>query len=113
MTYKYAFLGRKEMKKKVIVIFVCLLFLGIHCLIGKSTALQSELPETTGFRVGKVFGIFPSVLEDEITFIMVLPPFGRVTIDQDRFSGHTGIFFIIGQYQWFENGPPALSRWCH
>lgn len=96
------------MKKKLICIFLCMIFITTLCQSTLVNLVKSDSSEITGFRVGKVFGIFPSESEKKISFIMLLPPFGKVNIDKDRFSGNIGILFIYGKYQWFENGPPAV-----
>ena len=93
------------MKNLLTCIFVCFILINLI-----PTTLATETSYNSGFRTGKVFGIFPSVSGDEITFIMLAAPFGKITIDKTRFDGHSGIFLIFGEYQWFEDGPPALLK---
>ena len=45
----------------------------------------------------QVFGLFPSVSDDEITFLS-LPAFRWLTIPKETFEGHIGIFLIFGSY---------------
>ena len=64
--------------------------------------------DDVGFGVGRIYGLFPSVSEDEITCFLIGPLLGKATLDSNRFSGYLGIFFIIGDYQWRVNVPPSI-----
>jgi hypothetical protein len=91
------------MKKKIVCIFVCLLFIIII-----PTVIGTEQSSPVGFGPWKVYGLFPSVSDDGITCFLIGPFLGWTTLSLTRFNGHIGIIFMSGEYQWFENGPPAL-----
>ena len=91
------------MKKKIVCIFVCLLFISII-----PTVIGTEQSSPVGFGPWKVYGLFPSVSDDGITCFLIGPFLGWTTLSLTRFNGHIGIIFMFGEYQWFENGPPAL-----
>ena len=91
------------MKKKIVCIFVCLLFIGIL-----PTVISTEQSSPVGFGPWKVYGLFPSVSDGGITCFLIGPFLGWTTISLARFNGHIGIIFLSGKYQWFENGPPAI-----
>ncbi len=91
------------MKKKIVCIFVFLLF--IHII---PTVICTEQPSPVGFGPWKVYGLFPSVSDDGITCFLIGPFLGWTTLGLNRFNGHIGIVLMFGRYQWFENGPPAL-----
>ncbi len=91
------------MKKKSVCIFVCLLFISII-----PTVIGTEQSSPVGFGPWKVYGLFPSVSDDGITCFLIGPFRGWTTLSLTRFNGHIGLLFMFGEYQWFENGPPAL-----
>ena len=91
------------MKKIMVCIFVCLFLINFI-----PTASSSESSSPLGYGPWKVYGLFPSVSEDGITCFLIGPFLGVTVLNRSRFNGHIGIFFIFGEYQWFEDGPPAL-----
>ncbi len=96
-------------EKKIISIVVVLLFLS---LIPINIAAQHHSYDSnikTGYGKGKIFGIHPVISGDDLTLFMILPFLGTITIANSRFHGHLGIILIFGDYEWFENGPPAIS----
>jgi hypothetical protein len=96
--------------KKSISIFIILLFIN---LIPITIATQDSSYGsffTTGYGEGKIFGIHPRISGDDITLFMLLPLLGATTIAKSQFNGHVGFIFISGDYQWFEDGPPAFSH---
>ena len=95
----------KKMIRKGLVVAVILLFVGISII---PTVIGTEQSSPVGFGPWKVYGLFPSVSDDGITCFLIGPFLGWTTLSSTRFNGHIGIIFISGEYQWFENGPPAL-----
>lgn len=91
------------MKKIMVCIFVCLFLINFI-----PTASRSENSFPLGYGPWKAYGLFPSVSEDGITCFLIGPFLGVTVLNKSRFNGHIGIFFIFGEYQWFENGPPVL-----
>ncbi len=115
------------MKKKIICIFVLTLLittiLPSTVIAGDETdpeiiddvgisiipsVIGTEQSSPVGFGPWKVYGLFPSVSDDGITCFLIGPFLGWTTLSLTRFNGHIGIIFLSGEYQWFENGPPAL-----
>jgi hypothetical protein len=96
-------------EKKIVSIVVVLLFLSI---VPFTIAAQHQLEDPfmpTGYGKGKIFGIHPVVSGDDLTLFMIIPFLRTITIAKSRFSGHLGIILIFGDYEWLENGPPAIS----
>ena len=62
-----------------------------------------------GYGEAKIFGLLPRVSGDTVTVFMVIPPFGKITINKLYFTGHLGLLFIVGDYNWMPQGPPAFS----
>lgn len=60
-----------------------------------------------GYGIGRVYGLFPSVNENEVTCFLIGPLLGKTTLNMSRFCGHIGILFIFGEYQWKLNAPPS------
>ncbi|HUT00657.1 MAG TPA: hypothetical protein VMY59_10105 [Candidatus Thermoplasmatota archaeon] len=101
--------GNTMGEKKIISIVVVLLFLGLIPITIAAQHHSCDPVIKTGYGKGKIFGIHPIISRDDLTLCMILPFFGMITIAKSRFSGHLGIILIVGDYEWFENGPPAIS----
>lgn len=97
------------MQKKFASIFVCLLLISLVPTVVIAQYSPQNTSGTTGFGVGNVIGLFPSVSEDEITCFLLGPLMGITTLSKSRFNGHIGLLFLVGEYQWFPNGPPAKT----
>ncbi len=95
----------KKMIRKGLVVAVILLFVGISII---PSVIGTEQSSPVGYGQGKVYGLFPSVSEEGISCFIIGPFLGWTTLSLTRFNGHIGIIFLSGEYQWFENGPPAL-----
>jgi len=96
-------------KKTFISIAIILLFISLIPLTVAAERHSLASVISTGYGEGKIFGIFPRVSGDTVTLFMVLPPFGKITIDKRYFTGHLGLLFIVGDYNWMPQGPPAIS----
>jgi hypothetical protein len=96
-------------ERKIISIGVVLLFLSFIPITTAAQHYYSDRVIKTGYGEGKIFGIHPIISGDDLTLFMILPFLGTITIAKSRFSGHLGIILIFGDYEWFENGPPAIS----
>ena len=92
------------MVKKIICIFVCLLFI---CLIPTTIGSEEE-SSPLGYGPWTVIGLFPSKSGDYITCFLIGPFMGKTALNKGRFNGHVGLIFLIGKYQWFANGPPMV-----
>ncbi len=96
-------------KKNFIGVAVVLLLINLIPLTVTGTHQSPNRLTPSGYGEGIIFGIFPRVSDDTITLFMVLPPFGTFTINKLYFTGHLGLFFIYGGYNWLPHGPPAFS----
>jgi hypothetical protein len=96
-------------KKTFISIAIFLLFSSLIPLTVTAEHQSSTSIISTGYGEGKIFGIFPRVSGNTVTLFMVLPPFGKITINKLYFNGHLGLLFIVGDYNWMPQGPPAFS----
>jgi hypothetical protein len=98
------------MREKNFISIAVVLFL--ISLIPLSVAAEHQSHDSimsTGYGEAKIFGILPRVSGDTVTLFMVLPPFGKITINKLYFNGHLGLLFIYGDYNWMPQGPPAFS----
>ncbi len=94
------------MKKRIISIIVCLLFIGmIPIAMGINYDTDGAKKAETPLSVIRIFGLFPQVSDNDITYVSLLPPFPLLserTIRESHFDGHIGIVFIIG---WYDTNP--------
>jgi hypothetical protein len=96
--------------KKAVSIVIVLLFISLIPITIAAQHSSQDSFFTNGYGKGKIFGIHPQISGDDLTLFMILPFLGTITIAKSRFSGHVGILLIFGDYEWFENGPPAFSN---
>jgi len=101
--------GNTMGEKKIISIVVVLLFIGLSPLTIAAPHQSDGAFIKTGYGKGKIFGVHPVISGDDLTLFMIIPFLGAITIAESRFSGHLGLILIFGDYEWLENGPPAIS----
>jgi hypothetical protein len=99
-------------KKTISIVLVLLIISLIPIAIAAENQTDGSIV-SSGYGTRKIFGIHPRVSGDNITLFMVLPFFGRITIDKPYFNGHIGIFLIYGDYNWVPNGPPSYPTALH
>lgn len=95
------------MEKKLVGIIICMLLI---IPVFSVTAMAKQSPEIldmpscinekeeTSTPIALVFGLFPRVSDNNITYFSIHLPFPGITIEKDKFSGHIGIIFISGIY---------------
>ena len=84
------------MNKKIISVFICLLFMGmipVAAGMNNYDNIETESSNTPILSIF-IFGIFPNVSENNITFWALV----TWTIQKDRFRGHIGNNLIYGIY---------------
>lgn len=96
------------MKGISICVVLCFLLISLFPTAISAQGNDDKSNDIVGFGPWKVYGLFPRVSDGAITCFLVLPFLRKVTLGLDRFSGHIGIVFLIGEYYWIANGPPAL-----
>jgi len=96
------------MKTKMVGILICTLLIATAVPAVGHKSCCNESQDIVGFGPWKVYGLFPSVSGDEVTCFLVGPFLRTTTLNMSRFTGHIGIIFIVGEYYWKVNGPPAL-----
>jgi len=85
------------MKKKIVSVFICLLFLSIIPIAtGSEHSTTIRESENSSVPICRIFGLFPQVSGDNITYMIL--PFVWYTIQKDRFTGHLGQIIIYGIY---------------
>jgi hypothetical protein len=96
-------------EKKIISMMFALLFIGLLPLTVAAENQATKSIVSTGYGETYLFGLFPEISGDTLRLFAVLPFLGNIAIAKPRFTGHIGIFFVSGKYQWFANGPPAST----
>lgn len=96
-------------ERKIISIMLFLLFISLIPLTMAAENHSPHLVNPAGYKKKYILGVIPRASGTNVTLFLVLPFFGRFTINRAYFSGHLGLQFVYGIYNWFPNGLLAIS----